>query len=116
MMALAPGKGNGMARDPTPALVAAASRATCPHCRRHGLKFALRCDLRHGCLSTALCEGCYASFDIVTSETPIDPDDLLKSVGPCPTCGEERRLATLSCSGGTHTCMYRLECLACTRR
>lgn len=115
MMARDSGKGNAVARDPTAALAVAASRAICPHCGRHGLKFALRCDLRHGCISTALCEGCYASFDIVTSESPIDPDDLPDSVGRCPTCGKKRRVATLSCSGGTHTCMVRLECSNCRR-
>lgn len=115
MMARPRQKDNAKPRDPSAALRAAASRAACPFCRRHGLEFALRCDLRHGCLFTALCKGCFASFDIVVSESEIGEDDLEEKAGPCPACGGARRVATLSCSGWTHACVYRLECPACVR-
>lgn len=103
-----------MARNRSTDLSAAASRAACPYCTHRGLDFTLRCDLGYGpCLFTARCGQCDASLEIVVSESELDPAGLSSTVGPCPECGDARRIATLSCSERTQACVYHVECRTC---
>lgn len=105
-----------MSRDHIASMTAAASRAACPFCKHDGLEFALRCDLSQGpCLFTARCERCHVAFEIVVSESELDPASLVDSVGACARCGDARQIATLSCSDQSLACVYHVQCPTCGR-